>query len=396
MTLRTVHLQFGRFVHPVYREQLHAVPGGWRYSSDHPSLTAAATPTKLVVESSTRFAAAKGIAETVALRVASEAGYVHRIRAGAAGDATIIHSAERLIRDSPLPYVLDFEHAALFTLYQPAALERPWARRVLERALADDRLRFLLGWSDAACRSLVGLLSPAARAVVEPKLRAVTPAIRLAVDRPHVRGTGPLRLLFVGTKFYEKGAIEAVLALREARRTDDVTLDLLTYTPAEWQGRLGNEPGLTLHAPGGTDVVRRLYERSDALLFPSHMDTFGYVVLEAMAHGLPVIAPSHLALRETIDDGVSGLLFGSENMLYGDDAALRFRHVLPPPKSYLTALRHPSDSYVAGVADAIRRLASEPGLHGRLAEGAFEVVRTGSLSIERRRAALSEIYAAAA
>jgi hypothetical protein len=51
---------------------------------------------------------------------------------------------------------------------------------------------------------------------------------------------------------------------------------------------------------------------------------------------------------------------------------------------------------VAGVADAIRRLASEPGLHGRLAEGAFEVVRTGSLSIERRRAALSEIYAAAA
>ena len=40
--------------------------------------------------------------------------------------------------------------------------------------------------------------------------------------------------------------------------------------------------------------------------------------MEAMGHGLPVIAPGHLALNELIGDD-SGLLFPPRNMLYGDD-----------------------------------------------------------------------------
>jgi glycosyltransferase involved in cell wall biosynthesis len=231
---------------------------------------------------------------------------------------------------------------------------------------------------------------------LEPKLRTVSPAIRLAVDRPHARVGGPLRVLFVGTAFFEKGGVEAVGALRAARATHDVTMELVSFVPPEWERRLEAEPGLTVHSPGGADLIQRLYARSDALLFPSHMDTFGYVVLEAMAHGLPVLAPGHLALEETVQDGVSGLLFGAENMLFGDDTVLRFRHTIPVPRRYRETLRHPSDAYVAGIAAQLTRLAEEPGLHARLAEGAFESVRSGALSIDRRRGLLREIYDAAA
>ncbi len=171
---------------------------------------------------------------------------------------------------------------------------------------------------------------------------------------------------------------------------------MVSYAPPEWEERLASEPGLTLHRPGGADVVQRLYARADVLLFPSHMDTFGYVVLEAAAHGLPAIAPRHLALTETIEDGVSGLLFPAENMLYGDDTRLRFRHVLPPPRSYLEALRRPSAGYVDGIAASLARLAEDAALYDRLAEGAFAAVRDGALSIERRSRLLGELYDAAA
>src|SRR5215218_10143345 len=155
---RTVQLHFGRYVHPVYREQLHALRPGWRHASEHPALTDASAPTKLVIERGARFAAAKETVETLALRVLSEAGYVHANRAPRADGATLIHSAERLLVRSPLPYVVDFEQAELFVLYQPAALTRPWARALLRRALLDERLRFLLAWSDAARRSMLAVL----------------------------------------------------------------------------------------------------------------------------------------------------------------------------------------------------------------------------------------------
>jgi glycosyltransferase involved in cell wall biosynthesis len=382
-------------VHPIYREQLHAVPEGFCYGSEHPALSDETTPTKRVLEQRARFASSRRLAERIALRGLSSVGYVHTVRARAQPGAAIIHSCERLLHDSPLPYVLDFEHAELFVIYQRAALARPWARARLMRGLCDERLRFLLPWSEAARQSLYRSLGPAAHARLDARTRVVYPAIRPAVERPSQRTTETLRVLFVGTAFYEKGAVEAIRAVQLLAQTHAVHLDLLSYTPADWRARLRDDPRVTVHTPGGADVVKRMYAQADVLLFPSHMDTFGYVVLEAMAHGLPVLAPGHLALKEIVRDGHTGLLFTPENTLYAEDTACRFAHTLPPPRRFLNALGEPSDAHVGAVATALARLSEDPDLHGRLAEGALAEVCSGRFSIQRRREALGVIYATA-
>jgi glycosyltransferase involved in cell wall biosynthesis len=292
--------------------------------------------------------------------------------------------------------VLDFEHAELFVLYQRVALRRRWTRALLTHALEDERLRFLLPWSKAAHASLYRALGDHLKPKLDARTRVVYPAIRPAVKRPRDREGETLRLLFVGTAFYEKGAVEAIQAVQRLSATHDVHLDLLSFVPREWQERLENDPAVTLHTPGGADVVQRLYGRADALLFPSHMDTFGYVVLEAMAHGLPVIAPGHLALNELVRDRVSGLLFGPENPLYGEDTACRFPHTLPPPREFLEALRSPSEAYVERIAQALCSLIEDRCLHEQTAAGALQEVHTGRFSIERRREALGELYSATA
>ena len=394
---RVVQLHFGRFVHPIYREQMHAVPDGFRYSSEHPALSDETTPTKRIVEQQARFAQARTLGERIALRALSRAGYLHRVRAKKLPGAALIHSCERLLAHSPLPYVVDFEHAELFVLYQRIALSRPWTRAWLTHSLEDDQLRFLLPWSEAARDSLFRVLDRKTQQQLEERTRVVYPAIRPAVERPRQRvDDETLRLVFVGTAFYEKGAVEAIRAVQRLAATHRVHLDLLSYVPQEWSRRLEDEAAITVHAPGGTDVVQRLYQQADALLFPSHMDTFGYVVLEAMAHGLPVIAPGHLALNELVQDGISGLLFAPENPLYGDDTACRFEHTLPPPRSFLEALSAPSDSYVDRIADTVATLAEDRQLRDRLADGALREVLTGRFSIQRRQEALGRIYAAAA
>src|SRR4051812_8325115 len=258
------------------------------------------------------------------MRALSRAGYVRTSRPRIRSGVDLVHSAQFLLAESPAPYVVDFEHVSVFTLYQRIALERPWARRRLVNAILDDRCRRLLPWSDAARAGLLKVVGPEAAAAVAKRTTTVLPAIRPLVTRPAERSRGPVRALFIGTKFYEKGAVEAVRAATRVRADHDVHLDLVSYVPPEWATRLDEEPAVTVHVPGRRDLVERLYAQADVLLFPSHMDTFGYVVLEAMAHGLPVLAPAHLALRELVEDGVSGLLFASENPLYGDDGLARF------------------------------------------------------------------------
>lgn len=50
------------------------------------------------------------------------------------------------------------------------------------------------------------------------------------------------------------------------------------------------------------------YRRMDAFVFPSLTDTFGLVILEAMASGLPVILPPEVGLRVGVENDVSGFL----------------------------------------------------------------------------------------
>ena len=58
------------------------------------------------------------------------------------------------------------------------------------------------------------------------------------------------------------------------------------------------------------------YASADLFLFPSLSDTFGNVVMEALASGLPVVSFAVAAAAEHVDDGVSGRLAAP-----GDEAA---------------------------------------------------------------------------
>jgi glycosyltransferase involved in cell wall biosynthesis len=309
---------------------------------------------------------------------------------------SLIHSAQQLLRDPALPYVVDFECVEAFCLYQRVALRAHWARRRLLDALADERCRFLAPWSRAAQQSLVSALGPGAAEQLAPKTATVLPAIVPRRDRPAVRGPGPLRALFVGTAFEAKGGVEAVRAIARVREGHDVVLDMLSDVPARWMQEVGRTEGVRAHTwPAPASKVRELFESADVLLFPSHMDTLGFVMLEAMAHGVPVLASSHFAVPELVEDGVSGIVVEAENPLYGEDGLCRFERTLPAPRSFRRALANPSAAYVGRLADGLGRLAQDAGLHERLAAGALARVTDGALSVRRRREALGRIYAGA-
>jgi glycosyltransferase involved in cell wall biosynthesis len=294
MSEQIVHFHVGRSTHAMFREQMQAVPDGFAYRSLRHASNGSGAATRGIAAHGQRMNWLRERGERVAIRSLSYAGFVRRSRIRPVPGAALVHSAQFLLRDCVLPYVVDFECVESFVLYQRVALRRPWARDRLRRALADSQLRFLIPWSEAARSGLQSMLGPSAVGDLGERIMTVLPAIHPIAKRPRVREAGPLRVLFVGTAFLAKGGVEAVRAVERVRATHDVSLDMISDAPDLWREEVGRLQGVTLHRwPAGRDVVRGLFERSDLLLFPSHMDTLGFVMLEAMAHGMPELATRH-------------------------------------------------------------------------------------------------------
>lgn len=56
------------------------------------------------------------------------------------------------------------------------------------------------------------------------------------------------------------------------------------------------------------DELQKLYEQAEVFVFPSQLEGYGMVLVEAMQHGLPIVAYNNSAMPYSITDGVNGYL----------------------------------------------------------------------------------------
>jgi glycosyltransferase involved in cell wall biosynthesis len=137
------------------------------------------------------------------------------------------------------------------------------------------------------------------------------------------RGLQPPLILFIGRASRDKGALVAAEAVRSLlRRGVRVTLVLVGQLSPEFSRyyrRLSAAERQFIRSLGIVDEVSKhaLLEASAMLVLPSHTDSFGLVLLEAWAHGKPVIGARAGGIPGVIDEGANGLL-----VPYGDVSEL--------------------------------------------------------------------------
>ena len=132
---------------------------------------------------------------------------------------------------------------------------------------------------------------------------------------------GRTKLLYVGRVSMEKGLDVLAEAFRKATAIrDNLQLIVVGDGPylKEMQRLLKNAPAIFTGTLGGEQLAQA-YASADVFVFPSATDTFGNVVLEAQASGLPVIVTDRGGPRENVLPDETGLIFPA-----GDaDALLR-------------------------------------------------------------------------
>jgi len=72
-------------------------------------------------------------------------------------------------------------------------------------------------------------------------------------------------------------------------------------------------PNIQFAGSESPEALRRLYATCRALIFPGEED-FGIVPVEAMASGRPVIAYEKGGIRDSVRDGISGILYPGQDV----------------------------------------------------------------------------------
>lgn len=135
----------------------------------------------------------------------------------------------------------------------------------------------------------------------------------------------PFRLLFVGSMRKLKG----IDLLEKIMRNLGPDFELRFTCNSSELIKLQPTPPSNMIAMARMNTEKELvtaYRNSDALLFPSRLEGFGLVALEAQACGIPVIATDCSSLPEVVEHGTTGLLCPKDDVQAFADAARELRN----------------------------------------------------------------------
>jgi glycosyltransferase involved in cell wall biosynthesis len=141
--------------------------------------------------------------------------------------------------------------------------------------------------------------------------------IPLPRPAPAISESRPLRVLFVALLCEAKGLLVLVEACGQlAARGVPCHLELMgRFESEQFEARVRRriaELNITdrVHFLGVLTGEEKFsaFERTDVLCHPTFYDTFGLVLLEAMACGIPVVATRWASIPLIVDDGQSGFL----------------------------------------------------------------------------------------
>jgi glycosyltransferase involved in cell wall biosynthesis/predicted metal-dependent phosphoesterase TrpH len=184
-----------------------------------------------------------------------------------------------------------------------------------------------------------------------------------ALRTPGLLG-GEINVLYAGRLTAEKGVDLLADAFLAARWRDPrLHLVLAGGGPEEslLRARLG-DAATFLGWQHGSDLAR-VYASADAFLFASRTDTFGQVVLEAQASGLPVVAVGEGGPASLIVDGETGLLCRADAEALADAVVSVVRQPLLASRLRRAALASVSgrtwEAALERLADGYRRVLGE-------------------------------------
>jgi glycosyltransferase involved in cell wall biosynthesis len=316
-------------------------------------------------------------------------------------DCDLVHMGAAIVPITSRPWIVTVEYSSAFFSFDDDWFRSSLMRRGLMRALRRKECRGILAYSNAAIKSLRFGLGDSFDEI-SSKVRVIHHAISpkyLSGNRAHSKEE-PRRILFVGNNFFDKGGRELFLAYRELRKSFDVELTLVTSVPRRHarlfeaiRSEIEREPGVNLLMGGISkqELWQKHYATASIFCLPTYVDTYPFVLLEAMANRLPIVTTNVCAIPEMVSHENTGLLVDAPISYYNHDSGIRSTGSV---RRYENAIFDSAafSGVVAELQKSLSELLEDDSLRKRFGDNGYHEVSRGKFSVPSRNQQLHEFY----
>lgn len=302
-------------------------------------------------------------------------------------DCDLIHMAG-IIPITNSPWVVDFEDFSMFVGYQTKHLYSPQVKFLIQKCFSSKRCKRILPWTFAAKKGMEYYFAKAGlNKNILDKVEVVYPFTE--PKKLKKKKSSVSKLFFIGKEFYLKGGIDVIESFLILRKRMDCELTLISKIPKSVIDKYSDIKGLNLIQSGplvSNSFIEDCYQSSDLFILPTHMDTLGFVILEAMSYGLPIVSVNQFSVSELVTNNgilVDNIFSIQENNLMRES----FEYSLDYSKAY-----SPNKQYLIKLADACEKILTNTSLRNKMGKNSLFEVEKGKFSKKKRVAALSKIY----
>ncbi|MEM4640999.1 MAG: glycosyltransferase family 4 protein [Candidatus Pacearchaeota archaeon] len=297
----------------------------------------------------------------------------------------IIHSCRGILIINKKPWIIDFEHIVACTWYNFYKINQMRYKKIIEKFFSSTYCKAILPWSYSAKQTIFHYLNASH---FKDKIEVVYPAIH-EIKNIKKEKSEKIRILFVGHAFLAKGGLNVVEAFKILSKKYDIELTMITDLPKVYE-KLKQIYGITFIPSLPREKVFEYYKKADIFCLPTYVDSFGFVLLEAKAFGLPIVASDFFAIPKLIQDGENGFLVKIPEKIKKFPFTKNPKKDVPYYLNYINKGKH--KELVVQLVEKLKFLIENERLRKNFIKKGLKEIEKGKFSIKERNKKLKEIY----
>ncbi|MDD3159857.1 MAG: glycosyltransferase [Candidatus ainarchaeum sp.] len=226
----------------------------------------------------------------------------------------LIHSTNNILLSTSNNWILDTEYFGGLINFNYSKLNEKI--NYLINIFKSNNFKGIIFWSNAAKKSFTRKIPDLN---LKNKLFVLKPCV--GVSKKVKQKKKLKKILFIGKNFYEKGGLHVInVFLNLIEKYPFLQLTIVSDLKSIQKDVLSINKGVKFYDFNlSVEDINKLYLDNDLFFFPTFMDTYGMVILEAKAYGLPVITTNCFACPEIITNKKEGFIVKSSFLWHDKD-----------------------------------------------------------------------------
>ncbi|GIU68445.1 MAG: hypothetical protein KatS3mg093_332 [Candidatus Parcubacteria bacterium] len=278
----------------------------------------------------------------------------------------LIHCAHCLSLNKK-PWVVDIEYVNQFWA---GGIQKKQKKFIL-KLLKSNYCKKILAWTEWTKKEILREFPE-----IKNKIEVVYPAI--SKQKFKKKKKKKITLLFVSRRFYFKGGLHALEVIdRLTKKYKNVNAFFISDIPIDIKKEYSKNKKIRfIKFISKKKLFTNILPQTDILIYPSYTDTFGFVMLEALSFGIPIVTVGGQSRREIVNNKKTGFIIKEPKNLNLKD--------LENLNSFKETINE--------IEKKTEVLIKNKKLREKMSKNCIEIIKNGKFSIKERNKKLEKIY----